>query len=248
MWGWFRHLPIVQDRYHCLGGRARMASSTIWASHRLRVHLLQLLHFNWVDVLGERGLFPAGASFSIGSQLSISKCTRTSCPRCIISPLAKFRKERTVLGEWDDILQAGAPFSIAWHLQAYRNSSPSNNYLSRGTKFRCWVRDETFSSRKPLLHRLPAQHLQVHRPLLPNMRHLLECKKWVTSMVRQLQKLREMTLVATSSACRRGLALHRNGRQNFHTSHMSMPRPLQRIGSEGKKRLCLYPWRRVVGL
>ncbi|CAG0905276.1 unnamed protein product [Darwinula stevensoni] len=85
-----------------------------------------------------------------------------------------------VLGEWDDILQAGAPFSIAWHLQAYRNSSPSNNYLSRGTKFR-----------------------------------------WVTSMVRQLKTLRKMTLVATSSACRQGLALCRSGRQNFHTSYKS---------------------------
>ncbi|CAG0889086.1 unnamed protein product [Darwinula stevensoni] len=38
-------------------------------------------------VLGERGgLFPAGAPFSIGSPLSISKCTGTSCQTCVISP------------------------------------------------------------------------------------------------------------------------------------------------------------------
>ncbi|CAG0898146.1 unnamed protein product [Darwinula stevensoni] len=43
--------------------------------------------------------------------------------------------------------------------------------------------------------------------------------EWITSIERRFQKLEEMTLVVSSSACRHGLAPHHHGRQNFHTSH-----------------------------
>ncbi|CAG0898562.1 unnamed protein product [Darwinula stevensoni] len=137
--GWFRHLPIVQDRYHCLGGRARMASSTIWASHRLRVHLLQLLNFNWVDV----------TNVPIRRVLRESGVVRR--PATLIQHLSPQPGRGLFHQEWSLLLHR----LPAQHLQMHRDILPKMHHLPIGNKFRCLVNERALKTSSPS-HTRPA--------------------------------------------------------------------------------------------